>query len=246
MAIGAALLFNIRLPINFNSPYKATSIQDFWRRWHVTLSRWLRDYVYIPLGGNRKGNVRIYANLITTFLLGGLWHGAGWTFVAWGAMHGLALAMQRLWKRLGIRLPTILPWFITFLFVNWTWVVFRAENFDSAAKVYRGMLGLNGMSLPPPVHEWAKLSTEWPYVLEEQTLNAGPVPLSAAVHMIIFGFVAFFSPNTVQLIALVPSQGRLLFKPTCTWGTFTAFVFFVATLQFLGNVAPSEFLYFNF
>jgi D-alanyl-lipoteichoic acid acyltransferase DltB (MBOAT superfamily) len=95
MAIGAALLFNIKLPINFNSPYKATSIQDFWRRWHITLSRFLRDYIYIPLGGNRRGEFRTYSNLMVTFLLGGLWHGAGWTFVFWGFLHGVALVLHR-------------------------------------------------------------------------------------------------------------------------------------------------------
>ncbi len=104
MAIGAALLFNINLPINFNSPYKALSVQDFWRRWHMTLSRFLRDYVYIPLGGNRKGNVRVYVNIFITFLLGGIWHGAGWTFVVWGAMHGLALMIHRGWSKLEIKM----------------------------------------------------------------------------------------------------------------------------------------------
>ncbi len=103
MAIGAALFFNIHLPINFNSPYKATDIQDFWRRWHITLSRFLRDYVYIPLGGNRKGNYRTYLNLFLTFLVGGIWHGAGWTFIFWGFLHGVAIVVNRLWKNWGFK-----------------------------------------------------------------------------------------------------------------------------------------------
>ena len=144
MAIGAALLFNIRLPVNFNSPYKALNIQEFWRRWHITLSRFLRDYIYIPLGGNRKGDYRTYSNLIITFLIGGLWHGAGWTFVFWGFLHGAALVVNRAWQALGIRVHGIIAWFITFNFVNVTWVFFRAEEWSDAVKVLKGMFGLNG------------------------------------------------------------------------------------------------------
>ena len=143
MAIGAALLFNIKLPINFNSPYKATSIQDFWRRWHITLSRFLRDYVYIPLGGNRKGNFRTYNNLMATFIIGGIWHGAGWTFVFWGFLHGLALVIQRVWNQLGFKMNTVLAWFVTFNFVNIAWVFFRAKEWDDAIKVLSGMVGFN-------------------------------------------------------------------------------------------------------
>ncbi len=144
MAIGAALLFNIRLPQNFDSPYKATSIQDFWRRWHITLSRFLRDYIYIPLGGNRKSEYRTHYNLMTTFLLGGIWHGAGWTFLFWGALHGLALVIHRLWKKAGKTLPRVAAWFVTFMFVNISWVFFRAKSFDDAFKVLKGMFGFNG------------------------------------------------------------------------------------------------------
>ena len=145
MAIGAALLFNIRLPINFNSPYKALSIQDFWRRWHITLSRFLKEYIYIPLGGNRKGEFRTYTNLFTTFLLGGIWHGAGWTFIFWGFLHGLALVIHRAWNKMGGKLPTLLAWFITFNFINIAWVFFRAKEWDDAIKVLKGMVGMTGV-----------------------------------------------------------------------------------------------------
>jgi len=148
MAIGLALLFNIKLPINFNSPYKATSIQDFWRRWHITLSRFLRDYIYIPLGGNRKGGFRTYTNLMATFILGGIWHGAGWTFVFWGVLHGLALVIHRLWSQLGIKLWTGLAWFITFNFINIAWVFFRAKEWGDAIKVLQSMFSLNNIMLP--------------------------------------------------------------------------------------------------
>ena len=149
MAIGTALLFNIKLPINFNSPYKATNIQDFWRRWHITLSRFLRDYVYIPLGGNRKGNYRTYNNLMATFVIGGIWHGAGWTFIFWGFLHGLALVIQRFWNQLGCKLNTIFGWIITFNFVNIAWIFFRATEWGDAIKVLKGMFGLSGITLPP-------------------------------------------------------------------------------------------------
>jgi D-alanyl-lipoteichoic acid acyltransferase DltB (MBOAT superfamily) len=145
MAIGAALLFNIKLPINFNSPYKATSIQDFWRRWHITLSRFLRDYVYIPLGGNRKSNFRTYTNLMGTFIIGGIWHGAGWTFVFWGFLHGIALVIQRAWNQLGFKLWTWLAWLITFNFVNIAWVFFRAKEWGDAVKVLSGMVSLDNI-----------------------------------------------------------------------------------------------------
>ncbi len=139
MAIGAALLFNIKLPINFNSPYKALDIQDFWRRWHITLSRFLRDYIYIPLGGNRKSSFRTYTNLLATFILGGIWHGAGWTFVFWGFLHGMALVLHRFWKQLGFTMPKFLAWLITFNFINIAWVFFRAKEWNDAIKVLRGM-----------------------------------------------------------------------------------------------------------
>jgi D-alanyl-lipoteichoic acid acyltransferase DltB (MBOAT superfamily) len=145
MAIGLGLLFNIKLPINFNSPYKALSIQDFWRRWHITLSRFLRDYIYIPLGGNRKSDVRTYANLMTTFILGGIWHGAGWTFVFWGFLHGFALAVHRLWSNLGFKLYKPLAWFITFNFINIGWVFFRAKEWEDAIKVLKAMFDFSSL-----------------------------------------------------------------------------------------------------
>lgn len=148
MAIGAALLFNIKLPVNFNSPYKALDIQDFWRRWHITLSRFLRDYLYIPLGGNRNGTSRTYINLFATFLLGGLWHGASWMFVIWGALHGLAIVLHRLWRQIGFVMPGVLAWVVTFNFINFTWIFFRAKEMDDALKVVRGMTGLSGVALP--------------------------------------------------------------------------------------------------
>jgi alginate O-acetyltransferase complex protein AlgI len=147
MALGAALLFNVRLPKNFNSPYKALNIRDFWRRWHMTLSRFLKDYIYIPLGGNRLNLFRTYINLITTFLLCGLWHGAGWTFVFWGLLHGAALVVHRFWLRINIKMHYFLAGSLTFIFVNFSWVFFRATEWKDATKIITGMLGFNGLGV---------------------------------------------------------------------------------------------------
>jgi alginate O-acetyltransferase complex protein AlgI len=145
MAIGLALMFGLRLPMNFNAPYRAVSIRDFWRRWHMTLSRFLRDYLYIPLGGNRCGVLRQAANVVLTMLLGGLWHGANWTFVAWGGLHGAALAVNHVWAGWGLRLPRGVAWALTLLFVMAGWVLFRSADFATAGDVLLSMLGQHGL-----------------------------------------------------------------------------------------------------
>ena len=163
MALGAAMLFGIRQPMNFNSPYKAASISDFWRRWHMTLSRFLRDYLYIPLGGNRGGPVRHGLNLLLTMLLGGIWHGAGWTFVAWGALHGGLLLINHSWRALTARfgwrpdrigVARYAGQMATFLAVVCGWVVFRAADLDTATAMFQGMFagrGSNGLIDGPAV-----------------------------------------------------------------------------------------------
>ena len=157
MALGLALMIGVRLPLNFNSPYKATNIIEFWRCWHMTLSRFLRDYVYFPLGGNRRGKQRRYINLMATMLLGGLWHGAAWTFVVWGGLHGLYLIVNHGWVALRQgwaaqpRPAVIRIWscrILTFLAVVFGWVFFRAEGFHTALAMVKGMIGLNGTALP--------------------------------------------------------------------------------------------------
>ncbi len=233
MAIGIALLFNITLPINFNSPYKATSIQDFWRRWHMTLSRFLKDYVYIPLGGNRKGEARTYVNLFTTFLLGGIWHGAGWTFVFWGALHGVALMMHRAWHKLGLKLPTLLAWFITFNFINITWVFFRAKEWDDALKVLHGMF-FGTIVLPAALE--SKLTFLKHYGVEFGGYFAA---LKASPYMpvwLVSGFIlTLLFRNSVQQI----DNLKISVVTVC----FSALLFVAAVLS-MNHV--SEFLYFNF
>ncbi|MGO4572291.1 MBOAT family O-acyltransferase [Microvirga sp. 2TAF3] len=142
MALGLALLFGIVLPQNFDVPYKAVSLQDFWRRWHMTLSRFLRDYLYIAMGGSRKGLAIQIAALTATMTLGGLWHGAGWTYLAWGASHGVGLAANTLWRKAGYSMPNPLGWFCTFSFFVLTIIIFRSQDFSAAWRIYEGMLGL--------------------------------------------------------------------------------------------------------
>lgn len=219
MAIGLALLFNIKLPINFNSPYKATSIQDFWRRWHMTLSRFLRDYVYIPLGGNRKGEMKAYTNIMATFILGGIWHGAGWTFVFWGLLHGLAITIHRAWARFGFRMNRVLAWFITFNFINISWVFFRGREFSDAIKVLSGMFGMNGMGGLLSVIEF------------------GGDKINSLFTLLLSCIVCFmiFNKNSQQLSLKVSARLPVVI--------FMSLLFSLSILSFN---KVSEFLYFNF
>jgi alginate O-acetyltransferase complex protein AlgI len=148
MAIGLGLMVGFHFPDNFNNPYLARSLQDFWRRWHMTLSSWLRDYVYIPLGGSRRGTTRAYASLFATMALGGLWHGASWTFLAWGAVHGLALAIERVVVRqLGLGVPGLASYILTMGVVFFGWTSFRASDWVTAMRMLAGQIGLHGIPL---------------------------------------------------------------------------------------------------
>lgn len=152
MAIGLALLFNIRLPENFRSPYLSADIGEFWRRWHITLGRFLMTYIYFPLGGSRVSTFRTCCNLMITFLISGLWHGASWLFVLWGLMHGAASVIHRIWSKvLHCKLPSIPAKLVTFLFVCGAWVLFRAETMKQACNVYRGMFTPSRLGALPDV-----------------------------------------------------------------------------------------------
>ncbi len=221
MAMGIGYLFNIVLPQNFNSPYKADSIQDFWRRWHMTLSRFLRDYIYIPLGGNRKGEIKTYRNLFLTFLIGGIWHGANWTFVIWGTLHGLAICFHRFWKKLNKTIPHYIAIIITFLFANFTWVYFRALSIDKANNIITSMFGLNGFS---------------PIVVKKMRLVFENGDLKISLFVFIGAFIiAFFVKNSVEFAKI--------FKPNWIFYTVTLIMLVVSTLS-INKV--SEFLYFQF
>jgi len=178
MAVGAGLFFNIQLPQNFNSPYKSLNIQDFWRRWHITLGRFLTSYFYIPLGGSKKGEYRTLFNVFLTMFVSGIWHGAGWTFVLWGAMHGAASIIFRLWAKTKIELPGYLAWFITFMFVNLAWVFFRASSVGEATNVIVAMFDFS--------HANFSLS-----VIEDFRI----------LPMLLAGIVFLFFKNTNELLA---------------------------------------------
>jgi alginate O-acetyltransferase complex protein AlgI len=234
MAVGVAMLFNIRLPNNFNSPYKALDIQDFWRRWHITLSSFLKDYVYIPLGGNRSGNLRTHVNLMTTFILGGIWHGAGWTFIAWGALHGIALVIHRIWKQLGLKLHPLIAWFITFNFVNIAWVFFRAREWEDAYKVLKGMFGGYGLVLPAFFATHLKALSAWGVEFGGAISNVGG-GLLTPVWVALCLLLVVSTPNSShRLVAFVPSRRT---------SVFSGILFALGVLS-LNNV--SEFLYFDF
>ena len=258
MAIGLARMFGIKLPANFNSPYKATSIIDFWRRWHMTLSRFLRDYIYIPLGGNRKGHLRRHFNLMLTMLIGGVWHGAGWTFLFWGALHGVYLVLNHMWSSLfprqangwGSHIRTLASWFLTFFAVVVGWVFFRADSFSSAINIFGGMIGLHGIELPRAIFSFLS-GFKWidlvPVGGENFVRTVGWIILSTAL--------AFIPKNTIQIFAafcpvldqypLSNQQSKFLFRPSATWAFFVAILLYVSITQILGSKS-SEFLYFNF
>lgn len=239
MAIGAALLFNIWLPLNFNSPYKALDIQDFWRRWHMTLSRYLRDYLYIPLGGNRCSPVRVYVNLMLTFVLGGLWHGASWMFVVWGALHGGALIIHRAWKQLGMNMPTVVAWTVTFLFVNITWVFFRATSMSDATHILHSMFNLkSAAAVPIPAIPTAELA--WGGVLSDHLLSILPEGMAVnalCFFMIIMGFLISAQRNSFELT----TQGAFGWKKVLGMSLLFSIAMY-ATLKSTSTV----FLYFNF
>jgi D-alanyl-lipoteichoic acid acyltransferase DltB (MBOAT superfamily) len=240
MAIGAALLFNITLPTNFNSPYKALNIQDFWRRWHMTLSRFLKDYIYIPLGGNRISTLATYTNLFLTFLIGGLWHGAGWTFVVWGALHGAALCLHRAWQQLGFRMHALAGWALTFLFINFTWVVFRANSIQDAFQIWRAMLGTYGVKFSVEFLNFFQYINpfSWPSFRNGVGESGFVIPFITLEYIVIFGCVAFFAKNSTDIL-----QSKNSFRlRDALLIAITAFYAYMGTI----SARPSEFLYFNF
>ncbi|WP_104744133.1 MBOAT family peptidoglycan O-acetyltransferase PatA [Helicobacter acinonychis] len=238
MAIGIALFFNIKLPINFNSPYKALNIQDFWRRWHITLSRFLKEYLYIPLGGNRVRESVVYRNLILVFLIGGFWHGAGWTFIIWGLLHGIALSVHRMYSHLAKKFhfvtPKILAWLITFNFVNLAWVFFRAKDLESALKVLKGMVGLNGVVFSR--------------FLEEKSDFLNRVNDDMWGHTMMYASPTFKMCVFIIIISFCLKNSSHLYQSNQMGLTKTISACFLLAIGFLSIFANSQsvFLYFNF
>jgi alginate O-acetyltransferase complex protein AlgI len=248
MCLGLAQMMGIRLPLNFNSPYKAVNIIDFWRRWHITLSRWLREYLYFPLGGNRKGAARRYANLMLTMLLGGLWHGAGWTFVFWGGLHGLYLAVNHFWRYLRGRLgypPAQRPTgigragatLLTFLCVIVAWVFFRADSFGAATSILASVAGLHGLNLAltseiRPGLAWIifLLPAVWLLPNTQQFLDA-------------FAPAIDYDSPASRPDAPNPFFARWIFQPSAAWGVAVGLL---SVAAILGFTRASAFIYFNF
>jgi len=257
MAIGCARLFGVRLPLNFNSPYKALNISDFWRRWHMTLSRFLRDYLYIALGGNRRGSLLRYRNLILTMVLGGLWHGAGWTFVIWGTLHGGYLVIQHGWAHMMPQRLAVAPWYrllawlVTFLAVVVGWVFFRATSFDGAFLILQGMMGMNEVSVPLAL--WQHLGPLHGILMQlgvTAELGGGRVFFFSYLWILALFPIALFAPNTQELmrnmqpaLETVQSKNRLMWSPNGRWAIYTAGLA-VAGVFALPQI--SEFLYFQF
>jgi hypothetical protein len=263
MAIGLSRLFGVKLPLNFHSPYKAVNIVDFWRRWHMTLSRFLRDYLYIPLGGNRKGPVRRYVNLFVTMLLGGLWHGAGWTFVLWGALHGAYLIVNHAWSAVRDRLghdpnrTTALGRFaarsVTFLAVVVAWVFFRATSLEDALSVIGGMAGVHGVSLPAslahylgPVHGALE---RWGVGFH---LGGGARFVYQYLWISVLLPVVMLAPNTQEILGRFEpalnvekraKEPRLSWRPTARWAAVAAVI---TVCGILSLTRVSEFLYYQF
>lgn len=266
MAIGLSRMFGIRLPLNFNSPYKAVNIIEFWRRWHMTLSRFLRDYLYIGLGGSRKGPLRRYGNLMATMVLGGLWHGAGWNFVIWGALHGAYLMCNHAWIAIAERLRfpresrawVVFSVALTFAAVCGAWVFFRATNVGRATDIVQAMLGLSGIALPDSIGNQLGV---WKASLEQAGvgfyLGGGARFVETWVWVVIGALIAFALPNTQQIMSnfdpaldfVAPSSsgGRvghaLAWRPTLIWSLAIG-VIMLGSLLSLSR--PAEFLYFQF
>ncbi len=265
MAIGLSRMFGVTLPLNFHSPYKSVNIIEFWRRWHMTLSRFLRDYLYIPLGGNRNGKYQRYLNLMITMLLGGLWHGAGWTYVVWGGLHGVYLVINHRWQALRRKLgqnpqePLSKPMhaiavLLTFLVVVVAWVVFRAENLHTAVGILKGMAGMNGFAVPDAwLSKWGVLG-QWLTAHGYATAAFSyPLIMGGAVNWIwISLLIVWFAPNTQQIMAMhkpsldIPDDSkakRLLWHPTYSWLVASVAC---STFALLSISELSEFIYFQF
>lgn len=255
MAIGLSRLFGVRLPLNFNSPYKASSITEFWRRWHMTLSRFLRDYLYIALGGNKRGKGRRYVNLMLTMLLGGLWHGAGWNYVLWGGLHGTYLCIHHAWNAIsrGWQLPRTLAIAITFLSVVIGWVFFRANSFSIATDILAGMAGLHGVGIPEALaNHIGGIKNTLSSIGVDFYAGGGSQFISTWAWVCIAASIAFGLPNTQQWHAHwrpaldpvpppKPAGRRWSLHPVWAIG-----LGFASAICILALSRPTEFLYFQF
>ena len=234
MAMGIALMFNIVLPINFNSPYKSTNIQEFWKKWHMTLGRFLTNYLYIPLGGNRKGELKTLRNLFIVFLVSGIWHGAGWNFIIWGMLHGICILIHRIWKNSGRKMNKFVGWFITMNLVNIFWIFFRATNLHDAIKVIKGMFNLiEGFKLLFNPLSVLKLSTNILEIVKGNTNGIGTIE-----GIIVFP-IALFSIVFIQNSYEKTKRFEMKLK-------YSIEIILYSVTSILSLIGMSTFLYFNF
>lgn len=234
MAIGIAKMFNIDIPINFNSPYKASTIAEFWDRWHMTLTRFFTKYLYIPLGGNRKGTFRTYLNVFIVFLASGFWHGAGWTFIVWGILHGLFMLINRAGKKQIDKIPFFLKWPVTFLFINLSWVFFRAPSLPVAFQIIKTAFSFTKGPLDPIIANAFRIKEISDVLSVIDLENHFPNIIMTGFFTVVLG-ITFFAPNSHTLLKK--------FKPNVLTLLLTAFLFIWSFLSISG---VSEFLYFNF
>lgn len=257
MSIGLSRMFNIELPLNFNSPYQARNISEFWRRWHMTLSRFLRDYLYIPLGGNRCGKARRYLNLMLTMLLGGLWHGAGWGFVIWGGLHGFYLVAHQAWQAFHIRyldrcfvphrILAVISVALTFLCTVVAWVFFRAADIGHAMRVVSAMFSAGDFVLPLESTASGWIQSRVPH-LRVATLAAFGGDRQVAWTLILLAAV-WLLPNRQTLIGRLQllRWPRLAKRPESTWLAIGAAGFWIVLILAVNETrGVSEFIYFNF
>ena len=234
MASGIASLFNIVLPVNFNSPYKARSILEFWDRWHMTLTRFLRQYIYFPLGGSKKGRIRTYMNIMIVFVVSGFWHGANWTFVVWGLLHGMAEVFTRRFRNTWGRLPAVLQWFLTFGFVSCAFLIFRADSLHQVYIMFRKVAKLESLAVTETMLEALTL----PEIAHlERLLHIDGLFEKNALHLCIF--------LPLVLYMAVGTKNCQEKEFVCNVKTLAATVgMLVWTIVSLSGI--STFLYFNF
>lgn len=230
MAMGIALMFNIGLPLNFNSPYKSTNIQEFWKKWHMTLGRFMTNYLYIPMGGNRKGEIKTLRNLFIVFLASGIWHGAGWNFIIWGMLHGICILIHRIWKNSGRKMNKFVGWFITMNLVNIFWVFFRATNLHDAIKVIKGMFNIFSLKNITLILKDSIIFFE---IVAKITKGLGV--LENIIIIPLAFIILFFFKNSVERCKKFKNNLRFYIEIV---------IYFCTSVLFLSEI--STFLYFNF
>lgn len=236
MATGIGYMFNITFPFNFNSPYKAISITDFWSRWHMSLTRFLKTYIYIPLGGNRRGKARTYFNIMIVFFISGIWHGANWTFIIWGLLHGLLNCLNRIYRKSWKKLGFVTQWFLTFMTVNLLWIIFRAENVTSAISFIKKLFRLSNFNIRSELYDCFRL-------IEFTVIEEKLYILNYLSSKITGFYLWFFILGAFFVVLNFRNNREIEFKPTVA-NSLVVVVLMLWSVTSLTGI--STFLYFNF